>query len=529
MKLEERLKLLRSDGIVPRAVIYARFSSDNQREESIDAQLRAAREFAQAYEIKIVREYVDKAKSATSADRECFQQMIRDSAGGTFHFVLVHKYDRFARNRSDSIGYRLELKKNGVTLVSVLESFDNESPEGALLEGVLESMNEFYSRNLAREVMKGLKENAYKGLYNGGTLPYGYDLDPTTQKYIVNPVEAEAIKLIFRMVQHHYSYNDVITELTDKGYRTKTGGFFRRNSLHDILRNPRYTGLYTYMRRTPKSTVSNARNSHRYNPEEMVIKIPDGIPAIIDQEVFNEVQLILDSRKGRRYNAIETPSLLTSKVVCGVCGMPYCADRIKRKNGINYYVSYRCNSRKRKGSVSCSNGRISQEYLDGKVISLLSDILFNPAIIPRLLERYNKALSKHSQETSSETASLKNQLKSKNKAISNILKCLERTCSDELTQHLLDLENDKKALMEKLQELESNNAIAPMDVARLKALLQKAKILFQSRDVQDNKRLIDTFIDKVVIYEDSVEVIVNPIPFTANAAYAKISEELPRK
>ena len=153
MSLKEKLKYLRNNGIEPCAVVYAKTSSEIHKNDSIDVQLRAAKEFAKENGITIIREYVDKAKSALSDDRDSFQQMIADAETGQFHFVLVHKYDRFARNRSDSIGYRIELGKNGVTLISVVEGFDSDTPEGALLEGIIEALNEFYSRNLPRAVM----------------------------------------------------------------------------------------------------------------------------------------------------------------------------------------------------------------------------------------------------------------------------------------------------------------------------------------------------------------------------------------
>ena len=143
-----------------KAAIYARFSSDNQRDESIDAQIRAARDYAEKNNIVVVSEYVDRAKSAMTDNRPSFLKMIEDSAKGLFNIVIVHKLDRFARNRQDSIGYRMQLKRNNVSLISVLEYLDEDRPESVILESVLEAMAEYYSRNLSREVQKGMKENA---------------------------------------------------------------------------------------------------------------------------------------------------------------------------------------------------------------------------------------------------------------------------------------------------------------------------------------------------------------------------------
>ena len=138
-----------------RAAAYARFSSDNQRDESIDAQLRAIHKFAAEKGYQIVEEYIDRAKTGTNDRREEFQRMIRDSDTGDFEVVIVHKLDRFARKRYDSAVYRKALSDNGVKLISVLEQF-SDTPEGIIFEGMSEAMSEYYSANLSREVKKAI-------------------------------------------------------------------------------------------------------------------------------------------------------------------------------------------------------------------------------------------------------------------------------------------------------------------------------------------------------------------------------------
>ena len=152
------------------AVAYARFSSDNQREESIAAQLRAIREYAARNGIEIVRTYTD--------DRPGFQRMIADLRNGLrLDLVLVHKLDRFARNRYDGAVYRREIQKAGARLVAVDQPLD-DSPEAVLLESLLEGLAEYYSKNLAREVMKGMREMALQAKHTGGIPPLGYDVGP---------------------------------------------------------------------------------------------------------------------------------------------------------------------------------------------------------------------------------------------------------------------------------------------------------------------------------------------------------------
>ena len=154
------------------AVIYARYSSDNQREESIEGQIRECTAYAEKNSITVLKHYIDRAYSAKTDDRPEFQHMIKDSEKGLFDLILVWKLDRFARNRYDSARYKNQLKKNGVKVVSATELISDKS-EGVLLESILEGMAEYYSADLAEKVSRGLTENALKCKHNGGPAPLG--------------------------------------------------------------------------------------------------------------------------------------------------------------------------------------------------------------------------------------------------------------------------------------------------------------------------------------------------------------------
>ncbi|WP_455796468.1 recombinase family protein [Clostridium butyricum] len=206
-----------------KAAIYARYSSDNQREESIEAQIRAINEFAERENIQIVKTYIDEARSATTDDRPQFLKMIKESELGLFDTLIVHKLDRFSRNRYDSAFYKKKLKDNNVRLISVLEHLDN-SPESIILESVLEGMAEYYSVNLSREVMKGMRETALQCKHNGGLPPLGYDV-AKDKTYIINPNEAKAVKLIYELYSNGVGYNLILSRLNELGYKTKKGKF----------------------------------------------------------------------------------------------------------------------------------------------------------------------------------------------------------------------------------------------------------------------------------------------------------------
>ena len=160
------------------AVIYAHYSTDSQREESIEGQIRECTAYAEKNGFTVVKHYIDRAVSAKTDNRPQFQQMIKDSERGIFDVIIVWKLDRFARNRYDSARYKTQLKRNGVKLVSATEVI-SAGPEGIILESVLEGYAEYYSADLSEKVVRGMTENALKGIYNGGTIPFGYMIDET--------------------------------------------------------------------------------------------------------------------------------------------------------------------------------------------------------------------------------------------------------------------------------------------------------------------------------------------------------------
>jgi DNA invertase Pin-like site-specific DNA recombinase len=171
-----------------KAVIYARYSSEKQTEQSIEGQLRVCQEFAERYDYQIVDTYIDRATTGRNDDREAFQRMLKDSAKGHFQFVIVYKLDRFARNRYDSAINKAVLKKNGVKVLSACEQI-TDTPEGIILEAMLEGYAEYYSAELSQKVKRGVRENRIKGHFTGGFVLYGYE--------IVGSVDTSAIEQVF--------------------------------------------------------------------------------------------------------------------------------------------------------------------------------------------------------------------------------------------------------------------------------------------------------------------------------------------
>ena len=227
-----------------KGVIYARYSSDNQREESIEGQLRECKEYAERNDIMILGTYIDRALSAKTDNRPEFQHMIKDSTKGLFDVVLVWKLDRFARNRYDSARYKNILKKNGVKVISARENI-SEGSEGIILEAMLEGYAEYYSAELSEKVIRGLTDNALKCKYNGGTVPMGYYIDEQ-QYYQIDPKTAPVVLEMFTRYSEGATMQELVNLLNSRGMRSIRGGKITLNIMNHLLKNRRYMGEYSY-------------------------------------------------------------------------------------------------------------------------------------------------------------------------------------------------------------------------------------------------------------------------------------------
>lgn len=428
---------------INKAALYARYSSDNQRSESIDAQLRAMQNYCQQNHILIVETYIDEAKSSTTDHRPSFQKMIADSKYHQFNIILVHKLDRFARNRYDSAVYKRELKKNGVSVHSVLENLD-DSPESIMMESVLEGMSEYYSQNLAREVMKGMRETALQCKHTGGKPPLGYDLN-TDGKLIINQGEAEVVQQIFKMYLDNYSYSKMAEVLNKKGYRTKTGSLFRKNSFYSILRQEKYTGVYIWNRASAKQ--NGMRNNHKSKALEDQVRIQGGCPSIISRSDFEEIQKKMQERahgkaesKARRYYMLGGKGFLQ----CGICGKSM-TGTVRKSHG-KTYITYQCPSHKAK---QCETKEVRADRLNLIVAQQLAEFFFRE---DRLKDWED--LLRSDIRDDPENKSLKNKIKGIDKKMENILQNLEYVVSKALTQRLDELTRKKEELESKLKKLQ---------------------------------------------------------------------------
>lgn len=484
-----------------KAVIYARYSSSNQREESIDAQIRAIEEYATHEQIQIVGLYTDEAKSARTDNRPNFLRMIKDSGSQRFEGILVHKLDRFSRDRYNSAFYRNLLKKNGVKVISVLEKLD-DSPESVILESVLEGINEYYSKNLAREVMKGMKETAFQCKHNGGIPPLGYDVTPE-KTYKINEKEAKIVKIIFGMYFKGFGYSEIIDSLNKFGYRTKIGNSFGKNSIHDLLKNEKYTGTYIFNKTERK--VAGKRNGHRIKDEEEIIRIENGIPAIIEKEVFIMVKEKMEKNKHRngRFSAKED-YLLSGLIFCGDCGKSMYGKRRNAGRNHTLYLTYECSTRKNKRT--CAMKGINKEFIENLVIQQLEDEIFSPDGMENLVSVLQD-YSKHIRSTAEiDLKNLNKELKEIEKQINNIVDAIANGMFHESMKSKMDaLESQKLDIVKLVDQIETQTRQVSFSRDEIKNyFLKDADIREKSPDEQKN--VIQAYVERIDVYEDRIDI-----------------------
>lgn len=456
-----------------KAVIYARYSSHNQREESIEGQIRECRVYAERNDFLIVGEYIDRAISGKTDNRADFQKMIRDSEKGHFQAVIMYTLDRFARNRYDSALYKAKLKRNGVK-VYYAKQFIPDEPEGIILESVLEGYAEYYSENLSRNIKRGMTENALACKVTGGTTPLGYTISPE-KTYVIDPAGAKIVREIYQMYADGHSAVEIINHCNAHGYRTARNTLFNKNSLRTVLTNEKYTGLYRY--------------------GEIVRE--NGIPAIISKELFERVQnMYKHNFTARAKGKARNDYLLTTKLFCGHCGAPMVGECGSGANGTVYYY-YKCAERKKKHSA-CDKQAERKDWIEEIVVRYTVKTVLTDERIEMIAEKAMKIINKEAAENQA-IPMLQENLKDVNRRIKNLLDLMEQGISTESTkERLLDLEAQKKDVETRLAHEENK-----------KPRFSKERIMhwlesFKHGDIRDEEyraRVVDTLVNSVFIFD----------------------------
>lgn len=456
---------------ITRVVLYLRYSSNAQSEQSIEGQMHVCESFCTRNNYAIVQSYIDRALSASkNTDKRIqFAQMLKDAESGNFDAVVVYKLDRFARDRYDFAMARYRLKKCGVAIISATENL-SDSPESIILESVLEGMAEFYSAELSQKVSRGMRETAAKHNSVGG-VALGYKVE--NKKYVIDPITAPIIKEIFQLYANGVSIADICKSLNEKGYRTSAGKPFNRSSFNRILRNERYIGVYKYL---------------DYRAE-------NGIPAIIDKPLWDAVQLRLNSPRPGGCHKADIPYLLAGKLFCGHCG-----NKMNGESGISHtkakYYYYSCYAHKR--GKGCLKRSVKKDWIETIVLQNLRALLTKESIDK--ISSLAVAENKKQINNGTRIPLLEEKIRDNEKATQNIIKVIEKgISSDSLIERIHELEQEKQELL--LQLAIEKRGVAKLSKEEITYYLSQ----FSENDFENetlNQSLIDLLINSVTIWDE---------------------------
>lgn len=486
-----RRTITRNGSHITRAVAYARFSSNNQREESIDAQLRAIQDYCERNGIKLVEIYTDEAQSATTDDRDDFKVMIDDILKGKLDIdaVLVHKFNRFARNKYDSALYKKRLRDIGIKVISVTQPID-DSPEGRILESLIEAMDEYYSENLALEVKKGMLENALKGKHTGGKKLFGLSVD--SEGYYYPNEHAPIVKRIFKEYADGVPKQRIVDRLNSEGYRNQFGRPFNTRTLLDMLQNEKYIGNYIY-EHTQTETIRL----------DGIIKDP-----IIDTNLWNKVQEIRKTMNKPKHR--KRKYLLTGKLKCGVCGFTYSGSGAKktRKNGDVYAAYYKCNG-KTKNKNGCKNPSLNKEYYEKLITDTITDTVLTDNSIEEIALKVVNQLETEKKAPQTPTVKLRKQL---DKVKDKLSRLMDLYLDGDIDKVGLDernnaLKTEKKHLEEQIEKNEYLERSQTFEIEEYKKyLIDFRNSIKDNPDVEYSQVIYNTFVDSIIVYPDTLEI-----------------------
>ena len=461
-------------------VIYARYSSDKQTENSIDGQLRECRKYCDQHEYQIIGEYIDRAASGTTDNRPEFQRMIHDSAKQQFAYVIVYRFDRFARNRYDSAIYKKQLMLNGVKVISVSENV-GVGDEGIILESIYEAMDEAYSRRLSAITKRGMREAARKGLWTGGVVPLGYRVE--NRQFVIDEREAGAVRLIFNRYEEGKTKKQIADELNAAGYRTKTGKPFTHANFTAVLRNKVYYGDYSFE------------------------DVERTCPAIITKEQFERVQkLQVENQRCFGRKVSETFFALGGKLFCGNCGAAMIGDSGTSRSGEKHYY-YTCG--KRKKAHSCNKKSERKDFIEWYICEQTLDLILSPKNIKTIAK--NVAALAAAELNDGQLDALRKQKKQIDKeldeAVSALMKTNAETAIAKINERLERLDEQKKTVEIELAGLELRQEIV-LTEEQVESYLTS----FKHSDILDEnvqRRVINTLINAVYLYDDKVVIYYN--------------------
>ena len=453
------------------AVIYARYSSDNQTEQSIEGQLRVCQEYAKNNDILLLDTYIDRAMTGTNDNRADFQRMLKDSARNHWDYVLVYKIDRFSRNKYETAIHKKTLRDNGTRLLSATE-YIPDSPEGIILESMLEGYAEYYSAELSQKIRRGMNESRQKGNYTGGYVLYGYKI--VDKKVVIDEYQAEIVRYIYEQYSTGVYVKDILKALNEKGVIHR-GKPFAANTVYGILKNEKYSGTYKRGNEVFEKTF----------------------PRIVPQEVFEKVRKKVEQNKYGKKNE-KQPYLLRFKVTCGYCGKPISSDTGTSRNGtVKYY--YKCWNRKHNGA--CKKEVIRKDTLETIVINAIIEQLTSKKSMNELVHGLLKTQDMQIEESSMLNVLLHDKRKVET-SLNNLVSAIERGIVSNTTNKRLHELEEQQTQLEKQILIERSKLAVKMSEQDIREFYESALML-------EAQMLVNYLIKEVVLYDDKMIIKYN--------------------
>lgn len=457
-----------------RGVIYARYSSHNQKEESIEQQVQECTAFAAVSGITIVQVYADKAVSGRTDRRSSFQRMLKDAEGGGFDVVIAYKSNRISRNMMHALGYEARLEALGVRTVYAKEEF-GDTAAGRFALRTMMNVNQFYSENLSEDVKRGMRDNAENCKVNG-VVAFGYCKAPDG-RYAIDEPKMEIVRDIFGKILAGDSQADIIRDLNARGIRTGRGGAWNKNSMRTLLRNRLYIGEYS----------------------SCGIVIPGGAPAGVEMEVFEAVQHKLDAKTPARSR--QSPGgryLLTGKLFCGECGAYMVGVSGTGKSGSKHHY-YKCNGKIR---GECHKQTVRRGWIEQTVAELAQQYILDDATIEWIAD--SAVAYQREQSRESELTGMQDALADRRRAAKNIMDAIEQGIFTATTKdRLLEIEADISALEKEIAIHKASHK--PVDRDGLVRMLQKMRD-GNPKSKKHQAQLIEMLVKAVYLWDDRIRI-----------------------
>ena len=490
--------------------LYARVSSDRQDVDlSVAAQLRALRDYAEKNGHIVVQEYIDEAESGRIADRPQFRKMLdyATAPDAPFKEILVWKFSRFTRKREHAVAFKSMLRRRGVRVVSITEHAD-DTPTGKLMEAIIESVDEFYSENLAQEVTRGMREAASRGFWVTSHAPFGYrrvhvqDGAKKRPRLELDPPADAVVRRIFDMVLRGSTIMQVTKTLNTEGVATSMGSQWRITTVHRILENEAYTGTLVW--------GTNAKDG---TPP---VRVENAFPAIVTVLEFQRVRQLLKSRSPKIVHPrrASSPYLLSGLAKCALCGKTLTAAEAKSGK----YTYYVCQSILKRGSGSCATPRINAKSFEETIILNLRENVLTEGNIHGLVRILDEEMDGVAREQRGRLESIEAELEDVKRRLGRVWQALETTDLD-----MADASERIKELRDRKERLEKSAEEGRDVLSERRALLDRADTIaafaadmseyLRTSELTETRAFIRSFVKEIQVMPGKASIIYTiPMP-----------------